>query len=241
MFTENKFNGKIANNMKTLAMYAMVASSIGWLTTSSYGQDDVTPPLWRGQAGSAFEKWSFATPNNPASPAAVNNPFGLPSLSITVDPTGSGWYDTDSSYGSKQGWWDIGAGLGHMTLHLPTGVAAGGPSSYTEFEIQITYWQGISGAPSLSFSSPATEIGSPTTALVSFVDSFGSWYSQSSIWRVAPSVSDEFVTISGNSVAGSQIEGVIADTLSVPEPSVISLTAVGFGGMALWLRRKRKA
>src|SRR6185436_17617383 len=107
-------------------------------TQCSTGDDgDLTPPCWRGTAGTTFQNWSFHNSANPVAPEAKNSP-GSPQASITLGPLALGWQDILAGFGCKQGYWDLGSG-GQISLALPN--IAGSPTSYKYIQIQTTEFQ----------------------------------------------------------------------------------------------------
>ena len=108
--------------------------------------DDTFPPCWRGVPGTTFQEWEFTTAANPASPVALNNPYGAPSAAITVAPGGGGWINTlNPPFGAtRSGFWDLGPS-GNIALTIPNGGPLAG--SWKFLHVQVTqYRDGIYSA-----------------------------------------------------------------------------------------------
>jgi hypothetical protein len=203
--------------------------------------DDVSPPATRGQAGTTYGLWNFSTSTTSPAPDSFINPNGTPVLTITpsADQSGIGWQDSlPAVYGSKQGFWDLGDD-GHIDLSLPTP----GPGTTTEtLQLQITYWLSIDQAPQVTISPSATLQSSQNTLVLTGPHGLGSWYTEVLDYSISPNPANNEVRISGDPTSGSVIDQVIVDSLTVPEPSGISIAAVtvvaGVGARRL-LRRKQ--
>lgn len=201
------------------------------------GAADLFPPSWRGQSGSTLQDWSFNGSSATPSPETVNNPYGIPNLTIDINPPfGTGWYNTFAGvYGTRQGFWDI--ANGSMSFSIPSSPDT---SFYQLVQIQVTYWLDISEAPSYNFSPFATQIGSTTTTLVENPAGPGAWYSDLTVWQINSNPGTDLITLLGGA-NGSILDRVVIDTFAVPEPSTTLLTAVGAGVMLLYLSRRRRA
>lgn len=198
--------------------------------------DDLTPPPWRGQPGSTFQEWTFATNANPAAPTIDQNGYGDPVATIDFQPPyGTGWKDTlPGVYGSKQGWWDI--ATGSIVLSIPnTGLT--GPGTYKEIWIQLTYWRDINDAPSVLVDLPGAvqTFGNDPDQLIELGPVGGGWYYDLTKWRVEPNPLEEVIVITGAPFMGSQIDQIVVDTICVPEPASLA----GLACLAVVLLRRR--
>jgi len=196
-----------------------------------------TPPVWRGQSGSTLQRWDFTGNSTTPTPDVLTNPYGTPTLSVDFNPPfGSGWYNTPSGYGTRQGFWDI--ANGSMTMDIPSVPV---PAFYLQIQLQVTYWRDVSQAPTFNLSPSAIQIGPTITTLVEDPAGLGAWYSDLIVWEVTPGPGDQFITLQGDTTFGSVIEQVIVDTRAVPEPAVLGLAALFTGSLLLrhFVRRKQ--
>lgn len=195
-----------------------------------------TPPVWRGEPATTLQRWDFTGNSATPSPDVLVNPYGTPSLSVDYNfPFGTGWYNTQAGYGSKQGFWDI--ANGSMSLNIPS-VAV--PAFYLQIQLQVTYWLDVSQAPTFLLAPSAVQIGPTITTLVEDPAGLGAWYSDLIVWEVTPGPSSQAITLLGNASFGSVIEQVIIDTRPVPEPTTFALFGIS-AGIALfrrWFRSK---
>ena len=200
-------------------------------------QADTLPPWARGSDGTTYSVWNFITNNLNPAPDVVYNPYGTASASINYNPPfGTGWYDTNSNYGSVQGFWDI--ANGSITLTVPIAPPNG---SYPETnQIQITYWSDISAAPTLSVAN-GTQIGSTVTIPGVNPSGPGQWFTDVTTWLISPGTTPDIITILGDQSTGSVIDQVVVDTLTVPEPTTISLVALGVAAFAGAFFRRRSS
>jgi len=169
--------------------------------------DDVSPPIWRYQPGSTYQKWLFDDANNPAFPDGVNNPFGQPVASITVGPFGEGWLDQLPGLGSKYGYWDLGGLGGIISLDIEDEA-----SKDREIWIQVTYFQDISQPPTVSV--PSAQFINIEKIKIEDVNTGGSWFVDKSVWRIDQGIELEPITITTNPNWGTVVDQVIVDTYS---------------------------
>jgi len=191
---------------------------------------DVFPPDWRGLEGTTYQEWRFDSDANPAEPDVINNDYGSASALITVGEYGSGWLD-DPMLGTQTGMWDIGGDDSHIVLDIDNRPWAVG---YKEIRVQVTYYEGISAAPTVSV--PGAQFVSSQTVLVEEDTSLWGWYLDQSIWQIAPNPSHEQIILTGDPDWGSVIEQIVVDTYCIPEPMSIALLSLG----SLIVLRKRQ-
>ena len=184
-----------------------------------------TPPVYRGLPGSTFQQWDFTGNSTTPSPELLTNPYGTPTLSVDYNPPfGSGWYNTLTGYGTRQGFWDI--ANGSMSLDISSVPV---PAFFLQIQLQVTYWKDISQAPTFNLFPSGVQIGPTITTLVEDPAGLGAWYSDLIVWEVTPGPGDEFITLLGNASFGSVIEQVIVDTKPVPEPATLGLAVLCSG------------
>lgn len=216
--------------------------------TAAWGD---TPPPWsRSASGATYSVWNFVTSATNPAPDVVYNPYGTASGSVNYNPpVGTGWYGnagngnytnslgavvgTTSVYGSVPYFWDI--ANGSMSFSIPTAPANGLPETN---QIQVTYYVDIDKAPTISVAG-GTQIGS-TTVTETGIGGAGEWYTELETWLIQPGTGSDIITILGNS-RGSVIDQVIVDTLTVPEPSTISLAALGVAAFVGSVLRRRRS
>lgn len=170
---------------------------------------DVFAPDWRGQEGTTYQEWRFDNDANPAAPDVIDNDYGSASGLITVGEYGTGWW-YDMGLGTQTGMWDIGGDDGRIVLDIDNRPWAVG---YKEIRVQVTYYKGISAAPTVSVQ--GAQFVSSQTVLVEEDTSLWGWYLDQSIWQIDPNPSHEQVILTGD-YWGSVIDQVVVDTKSTP-------------------------
>lgn len=202
------------------------SAAVGWtaasLTAWAGWAHDLLPPCWRGQVGTTFQRWTFNTNANPASPELASNPYGSPQAEVTVGPFGAGWL-WDLRFGTNRGYWDLGRG-GTISISIPDDPSA--PTGAWKYVwVQVTHWEdsGIFTAPAVGVSggvlvSTRRQVVEPTY--------FGQWALHQSLWRLEPSPAQETVTLTAGP-KGAVVDQVVVDTkwVEITCPSDLVLEA----------------
>jgi hypothetical protein len=225
------------NSLIWLGLLAAFAVTTAW--GGGVGND--TPPSWRGNAYTTYNVWNFVTGATTIQPDVLNDPYGTPSAAINPGVDASGWYGPGSPNGnppafyggSVQEMWDI--STGNITLTVPEV----GSGLYEDIQVQVTYWSDISQAPSVSIAD-GTQQGSTTTTVAQNPSGPGEWLTDLSTWLVEPVNNQDIITILGDQTDGSVIDQVIVDTVTVPEPSTMSLAALGAVALVVAAVRRRE-
>jgi hypothetical protein len=182
--------------------------------------DDLTPPSWRGQAGTTFGVWDFATNNpNPLPDAGYVYPWGLPTIQITPGLFQS-W---QPNWGGRSGVWPL---SGQIELTIPNSPVA---NPEKDIWIQLTWAEQAPGnTPSVS----ETRFGVPSS-LVSQQALGGGWFHSTYEITLHPNPDWERLLITG----GINVDQMVIDTRCVPEPT--SLLALSAGLLGLVCKRRR--
>jgi hypothetical protein len=187
--------------------YTAVAGVLSAILTTTCWSHDLVPPCWRDTGGSTFQRWTFNTNDNPASPELNHNSYGSPQASITLGPFGSGW-QWDLGFGTNRGYWDLGSN-GSITLSIPNDPTA--PAGAWKYMwVQMTYWDDppLFVAPAVSVSG-ATLLA--TSNLVVEQTFMGRWSLQQTLWRLDSSPNAETVTLTA-AANGGVVDQVVVDT-----------------------------
>jgi len=170
-------------------------------------------PAWRGQADTTYQKWLFDDSNNPANPDEVNNPFGLPSASITPGFLAGEWLDNILG-GLQYGYWDLGGGDGgFITVSVPDD-----NSNDRVIWLQMVYYEAISQKPDVNI--PDANFVSSETFLVED-DSLGKWMLEKTVWNIDAGVSLLPISITTDPLYSSTVESISVDVLSVLPINII--------------------
>ena len=174
------------------------------LATALVAADDVSPPAWRGEAGSSFRSWEFAANGTNSAPDS-STVTGDTALAVVVpEPVlATGWYDTVPDGGSQQGFWDIARGRISLSIPVATAVVE------LEVRIQTTWLEGINAVPAISI--PGGTRISAADVLVEEVPPLDRWKSRVETWSIASPTADLEVILNGNAVTGSQIDYISVD------------------------------
>ena len=200
----------------------VVCIAVVLATGSMAFADDLFPPPWRGDEGSTFQEWGFGTPDPFPMPDFVDNPYGIPLL--TVD-TPSDWFDFVDGH---QGVWPL---SGEIDVFIPNRPS---PLDYKEIDIQLV-WKPSELCPSPTLPDEPIFGVVPFEFQLAFrhdMDLGGGWVFTKYWIMMSPNPSEEWLSIKGNIM----VDQLVIDTICIPEPATIAL--LGFGALSL-LRRKR--
>jgi hypothetical protein len=211
------------------SVHLLVCVSLVLISATMAWSSDLAGAPWRGQPGTTLQEWKFGTDANPATPEVMNNPYGMPTASISVSMFGAGWLDQLPGMGTQTGYWDLGEG--NITLNIANTPF---PLPYKEIYVQVTYYRDINQAPSVTV--PTAQFISGKTLTVETVPTGGAWMLDQSIWRIEPNPTSEQVIITGATHWGSVVDQVVVDTICAPEPA--SLALLGVAGTMMLARRR---
>ena len=202
---------------------ALVVLLAGMLLLQNAGASIVVPP-WRGAPGSTYQEWTFDTGDNPATPEISNN---LEQSVAFIDATGGflgfqpGWYP---QFLGRPGVW-CGAEI-TLVLQIPNIPI---PNEYKEIWVEMEF-RGELMEPIISPypGGVVTELGRNITNTVD------GWRILNIGWKIVPNPFTEEMALNIHSNA-SNINYVSADTICIPEPTIIAL--LGLGVMAVIRKR----
>ena len=163
-----------------------------------------TPPDWRGQPESSYQDWRFDTAANPATPKTINNPYGSPTAAITVGELSTGWWDADSIFGTRQGYWDLGSG-GTIQVVLPK-------TLYLEIWVEIVYCKDPSEKPAVTIAGATPASGNPEVEELETVWPMSTWYAERTKWIIPAGSSPGPVVITSDLAWGSIVDSLSIDT-----------------------------
>ncbi|MCC7389601.1 MAG: hypothetical protein IT431_12625 [Phycisphaerales bacterium] len=190
--------------------------------------DDLTPPSWRGDAGTTFQHWGFDQPGGGPPDAGFNNPYGMP---LFAPSNGATWDPIDPS-GQRTGTYMITFDQ-TLNFEIPN---HGQHGAQKELWLQYVYTtiDGIGPTSSVmdySNGSNFTLISSSPT------DLGGGLYHQLDIYSYADCPPGELVTLSpGTLMSPAWIDQVVIDTRCIPAPATLGL--IGAAGL-IGARRRR--
>ncbi len=214
--------------MKKLLMIAAVVA----LLTPAAMADDLHPPPWRGDPGSTFQHWTFATA--PASMASIapdidGNPFGDPAIIDSYSGSSEWLPEYEGRTGIWHAYWD-------GWIDLPNDPE---PRPEKDILVQFTYY--YDGTTSWDNGRPVIDDvfiqeGTSSIALVQEYPLEGNWwYSQ---WAIHIEPNPDFESlhfIADDDYSELIFDQIVVDTICIPEPTTLAL--LGFGALALIRRR----
>jgi hypothetical protein len=191
--------------------------------------EDIFPADYRGQEGYAAQEWDFITSGDTgyggySAPDGVggitDNPYGP----VMANATG-GTYLEDQGPGPGGAWQG-----GSLMFFVPNRLEPD-PDSWKWLRVQVT-----ASGPGFSVNAGSTG-GEQWSRLDEQSADLGSgWQAYAIDWLCEPNPDAESVTIALD--AGTAVSEVIIDTVCIPEPVTLMLTAAGAASV---LRRRRKS
>lgn len=179
-------------------------------------------PSWRGQNGSTYQAWSFGDANHtPLPDEGVSNDYGNPLLRV----------DTVYDWISDGGVWAL---SGELDIYIPNRDMR---LDQKLIQLQLAWRPG--NRDDTFFLPDEPIVGITSSPLfekmeMSRQDSLeGGWTNSVFSITLWPNVDKEWFTIKGD----IEVDGVIIDTICVPEPATIAL--LGMGTLAMIKSRRR--
>jgi hypothetical protein len=190
--------------------------------------DDLFPPPWRGQPGTTMQQWKFSVDNRQPLPDLVNNPYGVPAMTILPFPAQPGWYD---SYGvplPRQGVYPL---SGQIDIDIPNAPLT---NEFKEIWIQLVW----TPMPEVPLGEPGiliTALGSQVTSSTVLHETCAGEPWNYTEWKyiLEPNPPTEHIRITGDIL----VDQLVIDTRCAPEPATMAL--LGLGGLGMLFRRKR--
>jgi len=200
---------------------------------------DLIPAPFRGQPGTVYAAWDFATPTNPAD-ADVVNFVPLPGSPLTqlfpsAELQNLGWLPA----GVDGGWYGL---PGHLYTLPDGGIINITMPDFIDFEpikqiwIQIRYLPGITSPYVAAIEAQDNVEGQVYGVLNGYTDYTDSGFRVES-WSIVPNPDVEQIQIF---VPYSVfVDSVVIDTISVPETSTLTMSAGGLFILGYLIIRRR--
>lgn len=191
--------------------------------------DDLTPPTWRGNAGTTVQHWDFSSGPTGTAPDAgpFNNPNGVPFLTA---PNPTNWL---SSFAGRNDVWALN-GTDSLSFLVPN---FNQPNHQKEVVVQITFWALAAFPPSIG--STLAGPGGLFTPISSSMTALGNdWFHEVTVWHTNVCPPFERLTISPP-IPGvtSWVDQVVIDTRCYPIPTPGALALLGVAGVMSRRRR----
>ena len=187
-------------------------------------------PIWRtdpcGVPPTTYQKWTFDTSANPATPEIDLNEYGDASMSIYVEGDIWGPAGHKTTWNGRDGVWH--GDIAQLTITVP---------NRQETDIYKEIWAEV-GFQGLLVDWDILDPVAGVTYLGQAINedpAQDGWFVLDIGWRIEPNPNTETMYLEfWNS--GANIDYVVIDTICIPEP--MSILILGLGGLAL-VRRKR--
>lgn len=200
---------------KRRSVFALLALAAVFSLAAQALADDLNPPPWRGQPRTTWAQWEYYTPNPAPLPDLGWNPYGQPWSQVTPGPN-QGWLP---DYNNRSGVWQLSGNIEIQIANNPQ------PLPYKDIWIQLTWTPQITGQVPLvgawSTGSTSVDMGNTTMALGS------GWNHSTYHYQLFPNPIMEYISISGE----INVDELVIDTWCVPEPTSLSLLALGVFGL----------
>ncbi|MBM4102626.1 MAG: PEP-CTERM sorting domain-containing protein [Planctomycetes bacterium] len=202
-------------------------------TLSGLAADRVEPG-WRGQPNTTLQAWNFDTADNPGLVTLDLNPYGKPAAEVFVPDTGfpKETYWMAANGNGHTGVWRI-YGSDYLLLYIPNNPRTS-PDSYKDIWLQIIYSsESIDRKPQIQ---TLPQYASLEVIQSTVID--GLYYHDVFHIRLEPQPPEEWIAILPRDCT-LYIDGIVVDTICVPEPTTIGL--LGLGALNLLRRRPSAA
>ncbi|MCA9299640.1 MAG: hypothetical protein KDA28_11270 [Phycisphaerales bacterium] len=186
--------------------------------------DDLSPPPWRGSAGTTFQHWGFDQPGSVGPPDnGLHNPYGTPLFK--PDP-GATWDPVDPS-GQRFGTYVIQQNQ-MLNFEIPND---GQPNGQKELWLQYVFTTIDGFVPQSSVLD--TSSGTPFTLLSSTAtDLGGGLYHVLDVFTLGSCPPSELVRLAPGTInSPAWIDQVVVDTRCVTIPAPGALGLLGIGGL----------
>jgi hypothetical protein len=203
---------------------ALVVLLVGMLLLQNAGAS-IVAPLWRDKPGSTYQEWTFSKLDNPAAPEISHNPgSSVASINATGEFLGfqPGWYP---QFLGRTGVW-CGAEI-TLVMQIPNIPI---PNEYKEIWVEMEF-RGELTEPITVEPSPGGVVTELGRNIINTVDG---WRILNASWKIVPNPFTEEMTLHISSNA-SNVNYISADTICIPEPTIIAL--LGLGVMAVVRKR----
>lgn len=217
-------------------MFSLVLFSAASLTLapSIAAADDFAPPPWfRGLPSAITAEWEFDAPANPALPGGpLTNVFvkgtgGSPTDAVLTGAAGLGWGPGDGD----GGWFFPDGGDILFTVDNVVDIE---PVKHIWLQVTHTPGLGLGLDPLFGINVGATG-STPSAISMTPVDAIHTIFT----WDMFPNPPWE--TFRLLVFGGGEIDQVVVDTISIPEPSTFVLCGIGIVAVGLVARRRRRA
>lgn len=217
-----------------IGIHGFLLVCFGWIPPDAASSAPV--PEWAMAESALFATYSYPIGDNEPTPDAVQNPYGTPSSSVTVESPGAGWLDPATSTlvrDDNGGTWDVGWG-GTIEIEFPVFGSAEEPVDFDVWVNVVGYdSDGMYELPTLSIH--GWDI-SDFTVSDGFAEADpgpggGEWRYRSWSGTLPGVTSDrlDFVVtgVTAESGALSLIDSV--DVYVIPEPASVGMVLLGGG------------
>jgi len=217
----------------TLSLVLLSATCLALAPTAASADDFAPPPWFRGLPSAITAEWEFMAPANPAGPdGPLTNVFakgtgGSPTDAVITGAAGLGW-----GIGDGDGGWFFPDG-GDILFTV---------DNYVDVEPVKHIWMQVTHTPGLLLGlDPLAGINFASTGSTASPPSmipFGPTHTVF-VWDMFPNPPWETfrLLVSGT----GEIDQVVVDTISIPEPSTFVMCGIGIVAVGLVARRRRRA
>ena len=215
-----------------------------WLAAQAPADYYDPPEGWADNPYFTHQVWEFMTSNPVPLPEVDGNPYGQPSAAMGGDTI---WILDPSAYvpTDRRGMWVVG-GFNDPTAALMELYLPNDPSDLRDKYVWLQLVYFIAGAPGAAYQAALTVDGGETVSVVPGsevaypVPGESGWFYFEKMWHIDPQPGHEWIDCSIALPAGAvfALDEAAVDTICVPEPATLALTALGAAAAALMRRRR---